>query len=54
MYSIKDGVLQSKTWWPPRVVPPKQAPNEPPKMFVGYGPSILLNVNGEPVLSEVP
>ncbi len=24
---IKDGALQSKAWWPPRVVPPKQAPN---------------------------
>jgi arylsulfatase len=24
---IKDGALQSKYWWAPRVVPPKQAPN---------------------------
>jgi arylsulfatase len=24
---IKDGALQSKAWWPPRVVPPKGAPN---------------------------
>jgi arylsulfatase A-like enzyme len=24
---IKDGALQSKAWWPPRIVPPKQAPN---------------------------
>ena len=24
---IKDGALQSKAWWAPRVVPPKQAPN---------------------------
>jgi arylsulfatase A-like enzyme len=24
---IKDNALQSKTWWPPRVVPPKGAPN---------------------------
>ncbi len=24
---IKDNALQSKTWWAPRVVPPKQAPN---------------------------
>ncbi|MCX6922333.1 MAG: arylsulfatase, partial [Verrucomicrobia bacterium] len=24
---IKDGALQSKSWWAPRVVPPKQAPN---------------------------
>jgi arylsulfatase len=24
---INDNVLQSKTWWAPRIVPPKQAPN---------------------------
>ena len=24
---IKDGALQSKYWWPPRVVPPRGAPN---------------------------
>src|SRR5512141_1790537 len=24
---IKDGALQSKPWWAPRVVPPKGAPN---------------------------
>ncbi len=24
---IKDGALQSKTWWAPKIVPPKQAPN---------------------------
>ena len=24
---IKDGALQSKAWWAPRVMPPKQAPN---------------------------
>ena len=24
---IKDDALQSKPWWPPRIVPPKQAPN---------------------------
>lgn len=24
---IKDDALQSKTWWAPRIVPPKQAPN---------------------------
>jgi len=40
--------------------PGKEAPagvqlnNDPPKIFVGYRPSILLSVNGEPVLSEVP
>jgi hypothetical protein len=28
--------------------------NDPPKIFVGYHPSVLLSVNGEPVLSEVP
>jgi len=30
-----------------------QLNNDPPKIFVGYRPSILLSVNGEPVLSEV-
>ncbi len=25
--TIKEGALQSKAWWAPRVVPPKQAPN---------------------------
>src|SRR5881392_3303232 len=41
-------------------VPKQEAPagvqlnNEPPKIFVGYRPSILLSVDGEPVLSEVP
>jgi len=40
--------------------PKKKAPagvqlnNDPPKIFVGYRPSILLSVNGEPVLSVVP
>jgi hypothetical protein len=40
-------------------VPMQQAPggvqlnNEPPKIFVAYRPSILLNVDGEPVLSDV-
>jgi len=24
---IKDGAMQSKAWWAPRIVPPKQAPN---------------------------
>jgi hypothetical protein len=59
-----------KTFVPPTVsislhsliasTPKKAAPggaqlnNEPPKIFVGYRPSILLSVNGEPVLSEVP
>src|SRR5205809_7799254 len=40
--------------------PKKEAPagaqlnNDPPKIFVAYRPSILLSVNGEPVLSDVP
>src|SRR5437016_7137812 len=41
-------------------VPKQEAPdgvqlnNEPPRIFVGYRPSILLSVDGEPSLSEVP
>src|SRR5881227_167006 len=41
-------------------VPKQEAPagvqlnNEPPKIFVGYRPSILLSVDCEPALSEVP
>jgi hypothetical protein len=31
-----------------------QLNNDPPKIFVGYRPSILLSVDGEPVLSEIP
>jgi hypothetical protein len=31
-----------------------QLNNDPPKIFVSYRPSILLSVNGEPVLSQVP
>jgi hypothetical protein len=31
-----------------------QLNNDPPRIFVGYRPSILLSVNGDPVLSEVP
>jgi hypothetical protein len=40
----------------PKNEPPAgvQLNNEPPKIFVGFQPSILLSVNGEPVLSEVP
>src|SRR5213595_1257791 len=39
----------------PKKEPPAgvQLNNDPPKIFVGYRPSILLSVNGEPVLSEV-
>src|SRR5437773_3293624 len=41
-------------------LPMQQAPagvqlnNDPPKIFVGYRPSILLSVDGEAALSEVP
>ena len=41
-------------------VPKQEAPagvqlnNDPPKIFVGYRPSILVSVDGKPVLSEVP
>src|SRR6266403_707624 len=31
-----------------------QLNNDPPKIFVGYRPSILLSVDGEPNLSDVP
>jgi hypothetical protein len=59
-----------KTFVPPTIsislhrliasVPKQEAPagvqlnNDPPKIFVGYRPSILLSVDGEPVLSEIP
>src|SRR5205823_5124107 len=59
-----------KTFVPPTIsislhrliasVPMQQAPagvklnNDPPKIFVSYRPSILLAVDGEPALSEVP
>ncbi|HZS17331.1 MAG TPA: hypothetical protein VFA51_05295, partial [Candidatus Udaeobacter sp.] len=40
----------------PKNEPPAgvQLNNDPPNIFIGYHPSILLSVNGEPVLSEVP
>src|SRR6476469_7090460 len=40
----------------PKNEPPAgvQLNNDPPKIFIGYRPSILLSVNGEPVLSVVP
>ena len=40
----------------PKKEPPAgvQLNNDPPKIYVGYRPSILLSVNGDPVLSEVP
>ena len=34
-------------------VPGVKLNNDPPQIFVGYSPSILLNVNGAPVLSEI-
>jgi len=59
-----------KTFVPPTIsislhrliasVPKQEAPagvqlnNDPPRIFVGYRPSILLSVDGEPVLSEIP
>jgi hypothetical protein len=59
-----------KTFVPPTItislhrliasLPMQEAPtgvklnNDPPKIFVGYRPSILLSVDGEPVLSDVP
>src|SRR5262245_16167504 len=40
----------------PKKAPPAgvQLNNDPPKIFVGYRPSILLSVNGEPSFSVVP
>ena len=40
----------------PKKEPPAgvQLNNDPPKIFVGYRPSILLSVNGEPKLTVVP
>src|SRR5262245_44391327 len=40
----------------PKNAPPPgvQLNNDPPKIFVGYKPSILLSVNGEPSYSVVP
>jgi hypothetical protein len=40
----------------PKKEPPAgvQLNNDPPKIFVGYRPSILLSVNGEPSFSVVP
>src|SRR5262249_20527914 len=40
----------------PKKEPPAGGPlnKDPPKIFVGYKPSILLSVNGDPVLSAVP
>ena len=40
----------------PKNEPPPgvQLNNDPPKIFVGYRPSVLLSVNGDPVLSVIP
>src|SRR5215472_12384231 len=40
----------------PKNAPPAgvQLNNDPPKIFVGYRPSILLSVNGDPKLTVVP
>jgi hypothetical protein len=41
---------------PKEEAPPKgpELKNDPPKIFVGYRPSVLVSVDGEPVLSEIP
>ncbi len=53
---IKDNALQSKAWWPPRVVPPKQAPNILLIMTddVGFGaPSTFGGVIPTPALDRI-
>jgi arylsulfatase len=53
---IKDGALQSKAWWAPRVVPPKQAPNVLLIMTddVGFGaPATFGGVIPTPALDRV-
>src|SRR5437899_5559719 len=53
---IKDGALQSKPWWAPRVVPPKGAPNVLLIMTddSGYGvPSTFGGVIPTPALDRV-
>jgi arylsulfatase len=53
---IKDGALQSKAWWAPRVVPPKQAPNVLLIMTddVGFGaPSTFGGVIPTPALDRL-
>ncbi|HQR06616.1 MAG TPA: sulfatase-like hydrolase/transferase [Gemmatales bacterium] len=53
---IKDNALQSKAWWAPRVVPPKQAPNILLIMTddSGYGvPSTFGGVIPTPALDRV-
>ncbi len=53
---IKDNALESKTWWPPRVVPPKGAPNVLLIMTddVGFGaPSTFGGVIPTPALDRI-
>jgi arylsulfatase A-like enzyme len=53
---IKDGVLQSKAWWAPRIVPPKEAPNVLLILTddVGYGaPATFGGVIPTPALDRV-
>jgi arylsulfatase len=53
---IKENALQSKAWWPPRVVPPKQAPNVLLIMTddCGFGaPSTFGGVIPTPALDRV-
>jgi hypothetical protein len=38
----------------PESVPTVALNNDPPRIFVSYNPAILLEVNGEPVLADVP
>src|ERR1700690_3199632 len=53
---IKDGALQSKAWWAPRIVPPKDAPNVLLIMTddVGFGaPSTFGGVIPTPALDRI-
>jgi arylsulfatase len=53
---IKDSALQSRTWWPPTVVPPKSAPNVLLIMTddVGFGaPSTFGGVIPTPALDRI-
>lgn len=53
---IKDSALQSKAWWAPRIVPPKQAPNILLIMTddVGYGaPSTFGGVIPTPAMDRI-
>src|SRR5262245_29448253 len=53
---IKENAAQSKAWWPPRIVPPKSAPNVLLIMTddVGFGaPSTFGGVIPTPALDRV-